>query len=50
METQPPTGVIQATEWWEAVLAHVKLQDCGLGDHLPVKVNEHVMLQIFLHA
>ena len=52
MEKQPPTGVIQAIVWWETVLAHVKLQECGLGEHLPVKVttllNEQVMLQILL--
>ena len=35
---QPPTVVIQATPVWEAVLALVKLQECGLGVHLPVKV------------
>ena len=28
---QPPTVVIRATTWWEAVHAHVKLQECGLG-------------------
>ena len=39
---QPPTVVIQATTWWEAALAHVKLQDCGLGVHLPVQVNYFV--------
>ena len=38
MEKQLPTVVIQATTWWEAVLAHVKLQECGLRMHLPVKV------------
>ena len=37
-ERQPPTVVIQATTWWETVIAHVKLQECGLGVHLPVKV------------
>ena len=42
MDGQPPTVVIQATAWWEAALAHVKLQDCGLGVHLPVKVNYFV--------
>jgi len=37
MDKQPPTVVIQATIWWEAVvlLSHVKLQECGLGVHLP---------------
>ena len=34
----PPIVVIQATAWWEAVLVHVKLQECGLGVHLPVNV------------
>ena len=38
MEKQPPTVVIQATSWWEAVLALVKLQECGLGMHLLVQV------------
>ena len=42
MERQPPTVVIQATTWWEAALAHVKLQECGLGVHLPVQVNYFV--------
>ena len=36
LEKEPPTVAIQAIIWWEAVLAHVKLQDCGLGVHLPV--------------
>ena len=36
MDRQLPTVVIQALIWWEAVLAHVKLQGCGLGEHLPV--------------
>ena len=38
MERQPPTVVIQVTIGWEAVLAHVKLQERGLGVNLPVKV------------
>ena len=33
-----PTVVTQATTWWETVIALVKLQECGLGVHLPVKV------------
>ena len=37
-DKQPPTVVIQATLWWEVVLAHVNLQECGLAVHLPVKV------------
>ena len=38
MDRQPPTVVTQATTWWEAVLALVKLQAVGLEVHLPVKV------------
>ena len=38
MEREPPTVAIQAIIWWEAVLALVKLQECGLGMHLTVKV------------
>ena len=38
MEKQLPTGVIQATAWWEVVLAVVNLHEDGLGVHLPVKV------------
>ena len=38
MDRQPPTVVIQATTWWETVLARVKLQECGLEVNLPVKV------------
>ena len=38
LETQPPTVVTQATTWWETVFALVKLQEIGLGVHLPVKV------------
>ena len=34
----PPIVVIQATSWWETALAHVKLEECGLGVNLPVKV------------
>ena len=37
-ERQPPTVVIGATTWWEAVLAHVSLQEGGLEVHLPVHV------------
>ena len=42
LDTQPTTVVIQATTWWEAVLAHVKLQECGLGVHLPVNVRNYM--------
>ena len=38
LNRQPPTVVTQATTWWETVLALVKLQEIGLGMHLPVKV------------
>ena len=38
MDRQLPTVVIRATTEWEAVLALVKLQEYGLGVHLPVKV------------
>ena len=39
LDGQPPTVVTQAIIWWEAALALVKLQECGLGVHLPVKVS-----------
>ena len=38
LERMPPTVVTQAITWWETVLALVKLQESGLGVHLPVKV------------
>ena len=38
LDRQPPTVVTQATTWWETVLALVKLQEIGLGVHLPVEV------------
>ena len=38
LDRQPPIVVIQATIRWEAQLAHVKLQECGLGVHLPARV------------
>ena len=38
LDKQPPTIVIQATLWWEIVLALVNLQECGLAVYLPVKV------------
>ena len=34
----PPTAVIRATTWEGGVLAHAKLQNCGLGVNLPVHV------------
>ena len=38
LDRQPPTVVTQATTWWETVLAHVKLQECGPEVNLPVNV------------
>ena len=38
LDRQPSTVVTQATDWLETVLALVKLQECGLGVHLPVEV------------
>ena len=53
MEAEPPTVVIQATGLWEAVLALVKLQEGGLGVHLPVKVavllSSHVIIIVNNH-
>ena len=37
-DTEPTTVAIQATDWWEAVLALVYLQEDGLGVHLHVYV------------
>ena len=37
-DKQQPTVAIQGTTWWEGVLAHVKLQECGLEVNLPVNV------------
>ena len=39
LDGQQPTVVIQAIIWWEAVTALVKLRECGLRVHLPVKVD-----------
>ena len=38
LDRQRPTVVIQATTWWETVIIHAELQECGLVVHLPVKV------------
>ena len=38
LDRQRPTVAIQVTTWWEAVLAYVNLQECGLAVHLSVKV------------
>ena len=50
MDKQPPTVVIQATLWWEVVLALVKLQDRGLAVHLPVKVCCYYTLHACTHS
>ena len=44
LDRQPFTVVIQASTWWEIILALVKLQECGLKVHLPVKVQLLVSL------
>ena len=38
VDGEPPTVVILATTEWEAVVAHVSLQACGLGIDLSVEV------------
>ena len=38
MDNHLATVVMQATIWWEAVLALVKLQESGLGVHPSVEV------------
>ena len=38
LDRQPRTVVTKATTCWEAILAHVELQESGLGVNLPVKV------------
>ena len=43
-DRQPLTVVMQATTWWETVLAYVKLQEFGLGVHLPVNVCLYTIL------
>ena len=40
LDRQPLTVVLQGTTWWETALAHVKLQESGLGVNLSVKVCE----------
>ena len=42
LDIQPTTVVTQATTWWEVVLTHVKLQECGLGVYLPVNVRYYM--------
>ena len=50
LDRQPPTVVIQAITWWEAVLALVKLQECGLEMHLSVKVSAYHINHVKLCA
>ena len=38
LDRQPPTVVIQATIWWEALIALVNLQERSLAVYLPVMV------------
>ena len=38
LDRQPPTAVILATTWWEKAIAHVKLQEGGLGVNLPAGI------------
>ena len=38
LDRQPPTVVMLVIICWELVIALVKLQEYGLGVHLPVKV------------
>ena len=47
-----PTVVLEATTWWEAValLVLVKLQEFGLGVHLPVKVCCYYLACVFVHS
>ena len=49
LERQPSTVVTQATTWWETILAHVKLQDGGLGMNLPVNVCCYYSSVLFVH-
>ena len=44
MDIEPPTVAIQATTEWEAVVALVYLQECGLGVHLSVDVSYVIKL------
>ena len=46
LDRQLTTVVIQVTTWWEVVLAYVKLQERGLGVHLPVNVCCYLTLTV----
>ena len=50
MDRQPLTVVIQATTWWETILALVKLQECGLEVNLPVKVGYLYTIYMPVHS
>ena len=43
LDRQLTTAVIQATTWEGRVLAHAKIQNCGLGVNLPVHVCHYCM-------
>ena len=45
LDRQPPTVVIRVTTWREKV-AHVKLQECGLGMNLRAKVSQSTIILI----
>ena len=45
-----PTVVLEATYWWEAQLTLVKLQKCGLGVHLPVKVHCYYLAYVYVQS
>ena len=49
LDRQPPTVVTQATTWWEIVLALVKLQEIGLGVHLPVTKGRSYSSYVHIH-
>ena len=46
LDRQLTTVVIQGTAWWEVVLAYVRLQERGLGVHLPVNVCCYLTLTV----
>ena len=50
LDRMPPIVVIQATIWWETVLALVKIQESGLEVHLPVKVCGDLIPSICAYA
>ena len=50
LDRQLPTAVTQATIWWETVLAHVNLQESGLGANLPVNVRCKLAILTCMYA